>query len=77
VATERQTLIRNEQSKLTATYLNGLAIALAAVGGLSPIVGFAQGTMSSTVLSIVCPTCWVASMGVHLWARSVLRKLVL
>ena len=77
MADDRQTFIRNEQAKLTATYLNGLATALAAVGGLSPVIAFAQGAMSSMVPSIIGPTCWVASMGANLWARRMRRKLVL
>ena len=31
-------LVHNEQAKLTATYVNGLAIAMFAVGGLAPLV---------------------------------------
>jgi hypothetical protein len=33
-------LIQNEQAKLTATYLNGIGIALAAVGGIATWVTF-------------------------------------
>ena len=33
-------LIQNEQVKLTATYLNGIGIALAAVGGIATWVTF-------------------------------------
>jgi hypothetical protein len=36
-------LVQNEQVKLTATYLNGLAIAIFAVGGLAPVVGVVSG----------------------------------
>jgi hypothetical protein len=31
-------LVHNERTKLTATYINGLAIAVFAVGGLAPIL---------------------------------------
>ena len=31
-------LVGNEQAKLSATYLNGVAIAVAAVGGIAPWV---------------------------------------
>ncbi|GJE16047.1 amino acid transporter [Methylobacterium marchantiae] len=34
---DRSKLVANERSKLTATYVNGLAIALFAVGGLAPM----------------------------------------
>jgi hypothetical protein len=30
--------VRNERTKLTATYLNGLAIAILAVGALAPVI---------------------------------------
>jgi hypothetical protein len=35
-------LIRNEQAKLSATYLNGIAIALAAVGGIATWVSYLE-----------------------------------
>lgn len=51
-------LVRNERRKLTATYLNGLAIAVFAVGGLAPVAGLIQGTVGSVAgpatLVIIC-----------------------
>ena len=34
----RRKLVANEQAKPTATYINGLSIAVFAVGGLSPFI---------------------------------------
>ena len=39
MADPRDVLVRNEQAELTATYLNGVAMALAAVGGIAPSLG--------------------------------------
>jgi len=39
-------LIQNEQTKLTATYLNGLAIALFGVGGIAPVLAYVFGSMA-------------------------------
>jgi cation transport ATPase len=52
VADPRETLIRNEQAKLTATYLNGIAIALAAVGGIAPWIAAARRQQSA-----LCAPC--------------------
>ena len=41
-------LVANEQTKLSATYLNGLAIAIFAVGGLAPVVALVTGSPSAT-----------------------------
>jgi hypothetical protein len=37
-------LVHNEQTKLTATWLNGIAIASIAVGGIAPFVAAILGT---------------------------------
>lgn len=44
-------LVHNEQTKVPATYLNGLAIAVIVVGGLAPNV--ATSTSAGTVPSPV------------------------
>ncbi|UHC17350.1 hypothetical protein LRS73_05495 [Methylobacterium currus] len=41
---DRKKLISNEQAKLTATYVNGIAIAIFAVGCLAPMIA-AGGTI--------------------------------
>lgn len=72
-------LVHNEQRKLTATYLNGLAIALFAVGGLAPIFSFAFGSAAGqpfwTVL-IAAAICIFVSGILHLVARRSLKGLI-
>ena len=46
-------LVHNEQTKLRATYLNGLAIATFAVGSLAPIVALLSGTSAAPPLVMV------------------------
>jgi VIT1/CCC1 family predicted Fe2+/Mn2+ transporter len=72
-------LIHNEQAKLTATYFNGLAIAVFAVGALAPVFSYAFGSMAGQPLWAVTATaasCLVASAALHFIARRLLRKLI-
>lgn len=71
------TTIHNERTKLTATWLNGLSIALAAVGGFAPFVNFAasDGAEVPARTVIVVATCLIASAGLHLAARKTLGKM--
>lgn len=69
-------LVRNEQTKLTATYLNNVAVALFVVGSLTPL--FSMGTDAaepSTARLIISGLCLVASVALHIVARRVLRRL--
>ncbi|PYE88462.1 amino acid transporter [Phyllobacterium leguminum] len=70
------TLIRNERTKLTATYFNGIAIAVFAIGAFAPIItgiGTNEGPAGSTfTVSIIC--VFVSSV-VHLGARFFLKGL--
>lgn len=69
-------LIRNEQTKLTATFLNGLAVALFAVGGLAPLFSAIYGTSGGGWRVIVgAVSCFAAALALHLAARTVLRRL--
>lgn len=71
------TLIRNEQTKLTATFLNGMAIAMFAVGGLAPSIGMAAGSVPASVLVVILMGyCLAASTALHLIARRILRRLM-
>jgi Na+-driven multidrug efflux pump len=55
VALDISTTVHNERTKLTATYLNGVAIAVIAVGGLAPIFSaFYNGQSVSLLLPIRC-----------------------
>ena len=69
-------LIHNEQTKLTATLLNSIAVAAIAIGGIPPTVGFIVGT---TTLSgaVVSGIVWIAiGFGLHLVARAALRRMI-
>jgi hypothetical protein len=70
-------LIDNEQAKLTATYFNGLAIAVAAVGGIGPWAAFVIQAPAPGLLSVVTSSvlCLCTSAGVHMVARNVLTRL--
>ena len=70
--------IHNEQTKLTATYVNGLAIALFAVGGLAPTFSFAFGSFKGTPIWVVlggATICLFASVALHWLGRRILRSL--
>ena len=67
---------RNEQLKLTATYLNGIAIAFITVGVLAPMVGLLTGALTSALAGAVLAVgCIVISLGIHFVARQTLRRL--
>ena len=70
-------LIHNERTKLTATYLNGLAIALFAVGTVAPIISVMSMSIavvrpSSTIIPVICIG---VSGALHYAARYVLGRL--
>ena len=70
-------LIRNERLKLFATYLNGLAIALFALGGLAPIFSILYGTASnpSGFTALIAISCLAGSAALHYVASVVLKGL--
>ncbi|TCQ25007.1 amino acid transporter [Rhizobium sp. PP-CC-3G-465] len=69
-------LIHNERTKLTATYLNGVAIAIFAVGGFAPAIGWLNtGAAPGLTVAIVCLVCISSSVGLHFIERSVLKGL--
>ena len=66
---DRLKSIHNERTKLTATYMNGVAIATIAVGGLAPIAQNHFETMSDLEIGLFfvkLVLCLVASFGLHL-----------
>ncbi|MDO5613625.1 MAG: hypothetical protein Q4G14_10355 [Paracoccus sp. (in: a-proteobacteria)] len=70
------TLIRNERTKLTATFINGLAIAIFAVGGLAPLFSAAYGTSNAGWrLAVGSLACFAGSAALHLLARRILKGL--
>lgn len=69
-------MIRNEQTKLLATYLNGLGIAVFAVGGLAPVFSSLYGEKGPDgFMAFVSILCIVVSALLHLIARRTLRRL--
>lgn len=57
----RLNLIRNERLKLSATYLNGLAVTLFAIGTFGPVIANFNGaassiTVAAAVVSFICGT---------------------
>ena len=73
---DRLKSIHNERTKLTATYMNGVAIATIAVGGLAPIAQNHFETMSDLEIGLFfvkLVLCLVASFGLHLGASYLLR----
>lgn len=75
----RRALIANERAKLTATYVNGVAVAVLAVGGLSP--AFAQrppgpiDPATSIQIALTSLICIGISAVLHWMGRSILRGL--
>ena len=61
-------LIHNERTKLSATFLNGLAIAIIAIGGFAPFVSGTWGWGKAAI-------CVVAGVGLHFTGRFVLKGL--
>ena len=68
-------LVRNEQRKLTATYLNGLAMAFFGVGGFAPLVAMALSGPLAPMIHFLVVGCILASLGLHLLARHILDGL--
>lgn len=68
-------LVHNEKTKLTATWLNSVAAAAVAVGGIAPSVAAVTGTIGA-LAALALFAFWVsAGVGLHLWARSILSRL--
>jgi hypothetical protein len=72
----RLKLIANERAKLTATYANGLAVAVFAVGGFAP---FISATLADhphfAPVVLLMAVCWITSGAIHWGARTSLRDL--
>lgn len=75
----RKKLVANEQAKLSATYLNGIAIAVVAVGGIAPLFASrpaAAATQGAAILAAVLTiVCFIVSAGLHFLARGLLKEL--
>lgn len=72
-------LVHNEQTKLSATYFNGLAIAVFALGAVAPILSYAFGSIAGQPLravSVAAAICLGISAALHFIARRILRNLI-
>ncbi|WP_209738699.1 hypothetical protein [Aureimonas populi] len=68
---------RRELAKLTATYYNGLAVSVFAVGGLAPLVaGFSQSPidLEAPWIAVLSLAAFALSLVAHLVARYVPRR---
>lgn len=68
--------VHNEQAKVSATYLNGLAVAVAAVGGLSPVFSGRYSSADPGQIAIGglnLLVCLIASGLLHFAARTALK----
>lgn len=73
---ERAILISNERAKLRANFLNGLAVAVFAVGGLAPIVtAISSLNAPGITLSIVGTLCVLLSYALHSYAMKTLQDI--
>lgn len=70
-------LVHNEQIKLSATFLNGVAQAVFAVGCLGPVVAMLIGSVAPGLIPLgVAAGCWMLAVALHLVARRILRRLL-
>jgi hypothetical protein len=66
----------NEQVKLLATFLNGVGLAIFAVGGLAPIFASSPRlNVDGFVKAGVTVLCFVVAFYAHVAARRALRRL--
>ena len=75
---DRLKSVHNERTKLSATSMNGVAIAAIAVGGLAPIAQNHFKTMSDLEIGLFLVKlvlCLLASFGLHLGASDLLRRI--
>jgi len=70
------TIIHNERLKLAATFLNGLGIALFAVGGLAPVFSNLYGPNPPGFLLIfVSVICFASAFALHYAGSRLLKDL--
>ncbi|MCJ2066014.1 amino acid transporter protein [Methylobacterium sp. J-088] len=72
----RDTLVANERITFSATYVNGLAVAIFAVGGFAPFVSTALSDRPHFApVLIAMVVCWIMSGAMHWAVRYALRNL--
>lgn len=70
--------VQDERTKLTATFLNGVSVAMVAAGGVAPLVAVSYGLPSAVhgPAVAVIGLGWIAGGGaLHFIARWLLRGL--
>jgi hypothetical protein len=73
---ERSKLVNNERLKLLATFMNGIAIAVFAVGGLAPLFSGLYGPSGVTrLLVLMSGVCFSGAFALHYGASTILRGL--
>lgn len=76
--TDDEKLIHNERRKLRATFLNGIAIAVFAIGGLAPALSALYGNMGNAptlLLMAISAICFLAAIALHYLGSLVLGGL--
>ena len=72
-------LVHNEQTKLTANWLNTIATAIIATGALAPIAasiyGISRPSPSWLALSLLSAACFALGAFLHVLGRLALRRL--
>lgn len=72
----RDKLVANERIKFTATYANGLAVAIFAVGGFAPFISTAlSDSPRFEPVLVTMAVCWIMSGVIHWVVRHALRNL--
>lgn len=70
-------LIHNEQTKLRATFLNGLGIALFAVGGLAPLFSALNNDREPTLINLATSGfCFLGGIALHYVGQRILKRLI-
>jgi VIT1/CCC1 family predicted Fe2+/Mn2+ transporter len=69
--------IHNERVKLASAWLNGLSVAMFAVGGLAPVVAAFSGDRVLTwIVVLVAGVCFLGSCALHYTAVRNLKELL-
>ncbi len=74
-AEERQKAIFNESKKLSATYVNGVAVAILAVGGIAPLFAARPLAPFDWRVPAVAVLCLGVSAGLHWAARGFIKDM--
>ncbi len=70
------TLVRNERTKVTATFLNGLAIAVFAVGALTQTIRAVNEPATVTIGTVVVSAiCFFGAFALHMIAQGIPGRL--